>query len=223
MRQITFVATMLAMTLFFALILFVPAGRLDWPFAWVYIATVVTYIGALWLLLERHNPELIDRRRRIGKGTKTWDKVWLAVFAPVMYGVYIVAGLEARLGEPGLPVSLWPMGFALFGGGCALLTWSMLVNPFFEKTVRIQTDHGHKVIESGPYAIVRHPGYLGLFGWMLGTPLMLASAWSFVPAALAIAGIVIRTGMEDRTLNDELEGYAAYASRVPYRLIPRIW
>ncbi len=214
---------MLAMTLFFALILFVPAGRLDWPLAWVYIGIVVAYIGALWLMLERHNPELIDRRKRFGKGTKTWDKVWLSVFAPVMYGVYIVAGLEIRFGSAGLPVSLWPIGFALFGGGCALLTWSMLINPFFEKTVRIQTDHGHKVIESGPYAIVRHPGYLGLFGWMLGTPLMLGSAWSLVPTALAIAGIVIRTALEDRTLCDELEGYAAYVSKVPFRLIPRIW
>ena len=214
---------MVAMVLFFALILFVPAGRLDWTLAWIYIGIVVSYIGALWLLLERHNPELIDRRKRVGKGTKTWDKVWLAVFAPVMYGVYIVAGLEVRFASLGLPVSLWPAGFALFSGGCAILTWSMLVNPFFEKTVRIQTDHGHEVIESGPYEIVRHPGYLGLFGWMLGTPLMLGSVWSFVPAGLSIIGIVIRTALEDRTLNAELEGYAAYASKVRFRLIPHIW
>ena len=223
MRQLSFVATMLAMVLFFALLLLVPAGRLDWPLAWIYIGIVVSYIGALWLLLDRHNPELIARRKRIGEGTKIWDKVWLAVFGPVMYGVYIVAGLEARGGGLGLPVFLWPLGLALFGGGCAILTWSMLVNPFFEKTVRIQTDHGHKVIESGPYAIVRHPGYLGLFGWMLGTPMMLASAWSFAPAVLAIIGIVIRTALEDRTLINELEGYAAYAAKVRFRLVPRIW
>ena len=223
MRTLVFIATMLAMVLAFALLLFVPAGRLDWPLAWIYIGIIVTYIGGLWLLLERHNPELIDRRRRIGKGTKTWDKVWLAFFGPVMYGVYIVAGLEARGGATGLPAVLWPLGFTLFAGGCVLLTWSMLVNPFFEKTVRIQTEHGHEVIDSGPYALVRHPGYLGLVGWMLGTPLMLASAWSFVPATLAIAGIVLRTALEDRTLRNELAGYAEYVSKVHFRLLPRIW
>lgn len=223
MRTLLFIATLLAMALFFALILFVPAGRTDWPLAWIYIGIVVTYIGALWLSLERHNPVLIDRRKRIGKGTKTWDKFWLAVFGPVMYGVYIVAGLEIRSGAPGLPVFLWLLGFLLFAAGCALLTWSMLVNPFFEKTVRIQTDHGHKVVDSGPYAIVRHPGYVGLVGWMLGTPLMLGSVWSFAPAALAIVGVVIRTALEDRTLRDELDGYAEYSSEVHYRLIPHIW
>lgn len=223
MRQLSFVATMLAMVLLFVLILLVPAGRLKWPLGWIYIGIVVSYLGALWLLLERYNPVLIDRRKRIGKGTKTWDKIWLAVFAPVMYGVYIVAGVEARTGSPGLPVYLWPLGFALFAGGCAILAWSMLVNPFFEKTVRIQTDHGHQVIETGPYAIVRHPGYLGLIGWMLGTPLMLTSARSFVPVALVIVGIFIRTALEDQTLRDELEGYAAYAAKVRFRLIPHIW
>ncbi len=223
MRVLAVIATMLAMVLVFALILFVPAGRVDWPLAWIYIAIVVSYIGALWLLLERHNPDLIDRRRRIGKGTKTWDKVWLSIFAPVMYGLYIVAGLEARSGVPGLPVLLWPLGFGLFAAGCAMLTWSMLVNPFFEKTVRIQTEHGHEVITTGPYAIVRHPGYLGLVGWMLGTPMMLASAWSLVPALVAIVGIVIRTALEDRTLRRELEGYATYAATVRCRLIPYIW
>lgn len=223
MRVLLFIATLLAMALVFALILFVPAGRTDWPLAWIYIGIVITFIAVLWLLLERHNPALIERRKRIGKGTKSWDRFWLALFGPVMYGVYIVAGLELRAGTSGLPVVLWPLGFTLFSGGSGLLAWSMLVNPFFEKSVRIQTDHGHRVIESGPYAIIRHPGYLGLIGWMLGTPLMLASGWSFAPAALAIAGVILRTALEDRTLKDELDGYAEYASRVRFRLLPRIW
>ncbi len=223
MRALIFIVTLLAMVALFALILFVPAGRIDWPLAWIYIGIVVTYLGVLWVLLERHNPALIKRRRRIGKGTKTWDKIWLALFAPVMYAVYIVAGLDARGGEASLPVLLWPPGFLLFAGGCALLAWSMLVNPFFEKTVRIQSEHDHEVIDSGPYAIVRHPGYLGLFGWMLGTPLLLGSSWSLVPAVIALVGVVIRTALEDRTLRDELEGYAQYAAKVRFRLFPKIW
>ncbi len=223
MRALTTMASLLAMAVLFALILFVPAGRVDWPLAWVYIGIVVTYLGVLWVLLERHNPALIARRRRVGKGTKTWDKIWLALFAPVMYGVYIVAGLEARGGETGLPLFLWPLGFLLFAAGSAVLAWSMLVNPFFEKTVRIQAEHGHQVIDSGPYAIVRHPGYLGLFGWLLGTPLMLGSGWSFAPAVIALVGVVIRTAFEDRTLRDELDGYAEYTVKVRFRLLPGVW
>ncbi len=99
----------------------------------------------------------------------------------------------------------------------------MGVNPFFEKTVRIQTERGHRVIDTGPYRFVRHPGYLGFCGWMLSTPLLLGSWWAFVPALLSILALVIRTTLEDRTLHNELTGYREYARRVHYRLIPRVW
>jgi protein-S-isoprenylcysteine O-methyltransferase Ste14 len=104
-----------------------------------------------------------------------------------------------------------------------MLTWSMVVNPFFEKTVRIQTDRGHHVIDTGPYAYVRHPGYVGFTGWMISAPLLLDSSWAFVPALLAVVGIAIRTALEDRTLRAELPGYAEYAARVRFRLIPGVW
>ncbi len=221
--MLVFVAVMLGILLLFGLLLLLPAGRLDWPLAWVYIGIVVTYIGANWILLRRFNPELIGRRMHIGEGTKTWDKVWLALFGPIMYALYIVAGLEARDGVMTLPAALWPLGFVAFSGGSVVLTWSMLVNPFFEKTVRIQTDHGQTVIDTGPYAIVRHPGYVGIVAWMIGTPLMLCSAWALIPAGLAIAGVLVRTALEDRTLRDELPGYREYMSRVRFRLLPNIW
>jgi protein-S-isoprenylcysteine O-methyltransferase Ste14 len=99
----------------------------------------------------------------------------------------------------------------------------MVVNPFFEKTVRIQTDNGHRVIDKGPYAYVRHPGYVGFVGWIFSTPLLLASAWAFAPALLAAVGIVIRAALEDRTLHAELPGYPEYAARVRFRLIPEVW
>ena len=99
----------------------------------------------------------------------------------------------------------------------------MVVNPFFEKTVRIQTDRGHRVIDSGPYAYVRHPGYVGFLGWIFSTPLLLSSASAFVPALLAVILLVIRTALEDRTLRAELPGYAEYTDRVRFRLIPGIW
>ena len=99
----------------------------------------------------------------------------------------------------------------------------MGVNPFFEKTVRIQTERGHRVIDTGPYAFVRHPGYLGFFGWCLSAPLLLGSWWAFVPAVLSVVDLVVRTALEDRTLREELEGYEAYSNRVPHRLLPGIW
>jgi protein-S-isoprenylcysteine O-methyltransferase Ste14 len=212
-----------AMALFFAALLFVPAGRLDWTLGWLYIGIVVVYVVLNWALLLRWNPELVERRMHFGEGTKSWDKVWAGLYAPVMLAIYVVAGIEARLDHPGPPGPTWLLGLALFVPGSALLMWSMLVNPFFEKTVRIQTDRGHRVIDTGPYAYVRHPGYAGFVGWILGTPLLLDSAWAFVPALLSIAGIVIRTVLEDRTLRAELSGYAEYAARVRFRLIPAVW
>ncbi len=181
------------------------------------------YVAINWACLLRWNPELIDRRMRFGEGTKTWDKVWAVLYAPVMFAVYVVAGLEARDGVSSLPAATWLVGLAIFVPGAGMLTWSMVVNPFFEKTVRIQTDRGHRVIDTGPYAYVRHPGYVGFVGWILGTPLLLASAWAFVPALLAVVGIVIRTALEDRTLTAELAGYPEYSARVCFRLIPGLW
>jgi protein-S-isoprenylcysteine O-methyltransferase Ste14 len=212
-----------AMAVGFATLLFVPAGRLDWTLGWVYVGIVVVNVVINWACLHRWNPELIDRRMRFGKGTKTWDKVWVVLYATVMIAVYVVAGLDAREGVSSLPGAVWPLGLAIFVPGSAMLTWSMVVNPFFEKTVRIQTDHGHRVIDTGPYAYVRHPGYVGFVGWILSTPLLLASAQAFIPALLAVVGIVIRTALEDRTLRAELTGYAEYAARVRFRLIPGVW
>ncbi len=211
------------MLVFFAALLFVPAGRLDWTLGWIYIAIVAASFIVSWAYLQHWNPQLIDRRMRLGKGTKTWDKIWFVLCTPVMFAVYVVAGLEARDGVSGLPPEAWLIGLAIFAAGSAMLVWSMVVNPFFERTVRIQTEHGHYVIDTGPYAYVRHPGYAGLTGWLLSAPFLLASAWAFVPAALAWVGLVIRTALEDRTLHAELRGYSDYAARVRFRLIPGLW
>jgi protein-S-isoprenylcysteine O-methyltransferase Ste14 len=213
---------LVAMGVVFAVLLFVPAGRLDWTLGWLYVGLVLGYALASWACLERWNPELIERRMQLGEGTKTWDKVWAVAFAPVLVAVYVVAGLEARSGSHP-PGATWLVGLAIFVVGAALLTRSMVVNPFFEKTVRIQTDRGHRVIDTGPYATVRHPGYVGFAGWIVSAPLLLASWWAFVPALLALGGIVIRTALEDRTLRGELAGYREYAARVRFRLVPGIW
>ena len=105
----------------------------------------------------------------------------------------------------------------------ALVTWSMASNRFFSSYVRIQKDRGHVVASGGPYRYVRHPGYVGMLGFGLATPLILGSVWALIPAGLTLVVVVVRTALEDRTLQRELEGYQAYAQRVRYRLVPGLW
>lgn len=204
-------------------LVFVHAWLLGWMLGCIY----VVIFAATWVItvacLLRWNPVLIRRRMYLGKGTKTWDKVWLGLFAPVAIGIYVVAALEVREEISIAHAAAWLLGLAIFVPSWVLVIWSMVVNPFFEKTVRIQTDHGHRVIDTGPYAYVRHPGYVGFVGWMLSTPLLLASAWAFVPALVAVVALVIRTALEDRTLHAELPGYPEYVARVRFRLIPGVW
>jgi len=204
-------------------LVFVLARRVGWTLGWIYVGIFAATLAINLACLLRWNPALIRRRARLGKETKTWDKVWLVLFAPVVMAVFVVAVLEAHAGVARAAGAAWLLGLAVFVPAWALATWSMVANPFFEKTVRIQTEHGHRVIDTGPYAYVRHPGYVGFVGWMLSTPLLLASTWAFVPALLAVVLLVIRTALEDRTLRAELPGYAEYAARVRFRLIPRVW
>lgn len=208
----------------FAVIVLWPAGRLDWWAGWIYLALVITSQVAALIYLQRVNPDVIRHRLSIGAGTKRWDKIWAVCFTPAFLGIFLVAGFDAvRFEWSAMSPWLWPLGLAIWVPGNTLFTWSMGVNPFFEKTVRIQKEGGHRVVDTGPYRLVRHPGYLGFFGWSLSAPLLLGSWWAFLPALLSIVAIVIRTVLEDRTLREELSGYQEYAARVRYRLIPGVW
>jgi len=215
--------TVAAMVVVFAGFVFVNALRLGWTLGWIYVGIVVATLTINMACLLRWNPELIRRRMRISKFTKTWDKVWAVLFAFAIIAIYVAAVMEAQDRVSSAPGAAWLLGLTIFVPGWALAIWSMVVNPFFEKTVRIQTDHGHRVIDTGPYAYMRHPGYVGFAGWMLSTPLLLASNWAFVPTLISVVLLVIRTALEDRTLHAELPGYAEYASRVRFRLIPGVW
>ncbi len=208
----------------FAVVVFWSAGRLGWLEGWLYVAIVSAHLLINILYLMRVNPDLIVHRMQLGRGTKHWDKIWMAVFTPVFVTIYVVAGLDAgRFGWTAMSNWTWLAGLLLFVPGAALLTWAMAVNPFFEKTVRIQSERGHLVIDTGPYAFIRHPGYVGFCGWILSAPLLLRSGWALVPALVAVAALVVRTALEDKTLRRELTGYEAYASRVRCRLIPGLW
>ena len=224
MKIIRLAFALVAAVTVFAALIFWPAGRLDWVAGWLYLGLVALNFLVNLVYLQRVNPELVEARMRIAKGTKRWDIVWGAIFGPTLLATFVVAGLDAVRFEWSTMSSLfWPVGLLLFLPGTVLFSWSMGVNPFFEKTVRIQSDRGHRVIDAGPYAFIRHPGYLGFFGWCLSPPLLLGSWWAFVPAVLSVIGLIVRTALEDRTLRKELEGYAAYSKRVRYRLLPGVW
>ena len=171
------------------------------------------------------NPEVIAARVNHHKGTKRWDLLLGAIFIlPSMLAIPIVAALDdARFHWFPVPWWVCVLGYALFIAGMAGLTWAVSVNKFFEPTVRIQTDRGHRVIDTGPYAIVRHPGYVSGFLVFISMPLSLGSLWALIPAILFCLLLVLRTIGEDRTLRAELTGYKEYAQRVRHRLIPGVW
>lgn len=205
--------------------LFLIAGRLDWLQGWVFMAIFLTGQSIHFLYLWRKNPEVLKARARIGRNTKKWDKTWLTFFAILYLAVLYVGALDSgRYEWSRMPDWLLLVGAALYVFFMALVTWAMSVNPHFEKTVRIQHDRNHRVIDTGPYHIVRHPGYIGsIFGFTLSAPLMLGSWWAMIPAGLTTLWLVFRTALEDRTLRRELAGYEEYARRVRYRLIPFVW
>lgn len=206
------------------LFLFIPAGRLDYWQGWLYLGlSLAILLVTRWVL--RGSPELIEERLKPGAGMKTWDKLYFALSTPLYLVMLVVAGLDAgRFGwSPPLPAWVYLTGVAVYLAGQGLFLWAKRVNRFFATVVRIQAERGQTVCRDGPYRQVRHPGYVGgiLFG--VSSPLILGSLWALIPAVLAAALLVIRTLLEDRTLQAELAGYREYTQQVKYRLVPGVW
>ncbi len=204
-------------------LVFLPVGRIDWTPGWIFIAVLVAAFGLSALLLARVNPMLYRARSRFQPGTKKWDLILLAVLLPAMIAEIPIATLDAgRMGWSAVPQRVVIIGYVLLTGGIAVTTWAQAVNPFFEPGVRIQKERAQQVITSGPYRFVRHPGYAAAIVMFVGIPLALASWCGLLPAGLAIALLVVRTGLEDRLLQAELSGYSDYARRTRHRLVPGI-
>ena len=212
-----------------ALCLFLPAWRLDWPMGWALVAIYAAWQGSMAVILIPRDPALLaERAARDRAGTRTWDVTLMSVVGLLTVTQYVVAGLDFRNGwtqDAGLAIPPPVQWAALVVTALtyALLVWAMTANAFFSKIVRIQDDRGHAVATTGPYRIVRHPGYVGSVISYISIPLMLGSLWSLLPGLPAAVLMVVRTGLEDRTLRRELPGYEAYAGRVRYRLFPGLW
>ncbi|WP_345973964.1 isoprenylcysteine carboxylmethyltransferase family protein [Sulfurimonas sp. HSL3-7] len=199
----------------------------SWWQAWVFFVLIVTAgiggrIGA-----EHRHPGILAERFKYSKaqGVKSWDKVIAPLMAlSLSFPIVIVAGLDHHFAwSPFFPVWMSFLGFILIAFGYAFATWALIENRFFSTFVRIQKDREHEVCSSGPYARVRHPGYAGNMLALLGIVLALGSVWTLIPVVIAIIIAVIRTELEDRTLQEELKGYKAYVQQVRYKWIPGIY
>jgi protein-S-isoprenylcysteine O-methyltransferase Ste14 len=208
-----------------AALIFVPAGRLDWVMGWAVVGLHLALFLVMTFVLRRHDPTLIaERSRVVTPDTKGWDKVVTLVLSLVGLGALILGGLDHRFGlSPRMPLAVQIAGLALAALGYSLFFWAMVSNKYFSRVVRIQSDRGHAVATDGPYRYVRHPGYVGFAVAWPSMALALGSLWGLIPGGLAAAAIVVRTALEDRTLQQELDGYREYASEVRYRLLPGVW
>jgi protein-S-isoprenylcysteine O-methyltransferase Ste14 len=216
-----------AVYLLIPLLLLLCGGDFGWWQAWLYALMIFTAgIGGRVWAEQRHPGLLAERQNRENlQHAKAWDKVLAPLMAvSVSFPMVIVAGLDHRYGwSPDFPLSLVLIGFMLISLGYLFATWALAENRFFSSMVRIQTDRGHVVCDSGPYRFVRHPGYAGNIPALLGMVLALGTLWTLVPALVALVITLVRTVLEDRTLMEELPGYQEYARRVRYRLIPGIY
>ena len=209
------------------LILLICGWDLGWWQAWLYsmLFLAAGIGGRMWA--EQRHPGLTAERQNIEniQNAKAWDKVLAPLMAvSISFPMVIVAGLDHRYNwSSEFPLWLIVTGFILISLGYAFAAWAMVENRFFSSVVRIQTERGHVVCDSGPYRFVRHPGYAGIIIPLFGIVLALGSVWTLIPATVALIIAVIRTVLEDQALQEELPGYRDYARRVRYRLIPGIY
>jgi protein-S-isoprenylcysteine O-methyltransferase Ste14 len=208
--------------LLLAIALFLPAG-IGWTYGWVFLVVFLLQTVLAIVYVWQRNPEIFVARSKIQKGTKWWDKVVLLFLLLSLAAIFPVAGLDDHYcwssASPGVVV----IGYVLLSVGMFVSVWVEAVNKFAEPGVRIQAERGHKVIDTGPYAFVRHPMYDASFALFAGMSLALGSYWALIPTVIASLVLIVRTALEDQTLQNELEGYKEYAQRVHYRLIPGVW
>ena len=198
-------------------IFFLIAGDWAWGWGWVFYFVLIIFLAAHPLLLIPIDPQLLAERARGSQteGTKNWDRILTMIGAGVLpFASQLLGALDHRWKwTPALPVSLQVSGAISTVIGYALFLWAMISNAFFAEGVRIQSERGHTVCESGPYRFVRHPGYVGSILSLIGIPITLGSYWAMIPAIISIAAFFIRAALEDRTLQIELEGYTSYSEK----------
>jgi protein-S-isoprenylcysteine O-methyltransferase Ste14 len=205
--------------------LFWSAGRIDWWPAWASVTVMSAWIAATAIIVLFFNPDLLAERLGPRKGAKPWDTaIIMGTLGLIQLARYSLAGLDQRYGwTGGFPPAAQVSALTVCALGYALVVWATASNPFFSQIVRIQSERGHVVIAGGPYLYVRHPAYAGAILYEAAVSVLLASWWALIASGLNVFLLILRTALEDRTLEAELGGYIDYARRVRYRLLPGVW
>jgi protein-S-isoprenylcysteine O-methyltransferase Ste14 len=210
--------------LFMLAAIFVPAGTLKWPEAWLFLIFYFSTVTWFMIWMKRHSPGLLRERMSRKKDVKSWDKKFMWAYLTTLIPLAILPGLDAvRLQWSSIPLTVKTGAFLGFFPAMGIIFWAMRENAYLSDVVRIQEDRGHKVCTTGPYRYVRHPMYAGVILIMLCFPLFMGSLFSLIPAVIIAILFVFRTALEDKTLQEELPGYKEYAQKVHYRLVPRVW
>jgi protein-S-isoprenylcysteine O-methyltransferase Ste14 len=223
------IAKLLLQNLFFVVamgaLLFASAGTLHWPGAWALLATSALLGPACGLWLAKTDPALLAERMRLTARDEqpAADKKFMLVFAASALIWLIAMGLDRRLHPSGVPFALQALGLALYLASTGFIMWVFRVNSFAAPVIKVQAARDHHVISTGPYAFVRHPMYSGVMLFFLGVPLLVGSWWGLAIAPLFAVLFAVRARIEERALLAGLPGYADYAARVRYRLLPGIW
>jgi protein-S-isoprenylcysteine O-methyltransferase Ste14 len=206
-------------------LLLLPAGKVHWPGAWVFLATIAILgiSGGLWL--ARSDPELLAERMRpmMQNDQPAADKKFMVVFGTTALIWFLAIGLEKRMHASGIPVAVQALGLAMLVFSSGFIMWVMRENSFAAPVIKLQTERGHRVVSTGPYAFVRHPMYSGAVLFFVGAPLLLGSWWGLAMSPLFVVLFAVRAGIEERALIAGLPGYADYTMRVRYRLLPGLW
>jgi len=211
-------------SLFCITALFIPAGTLKWPEAWLFIVFYALAVTAIVTWMKKRAPGLLAERTRRKKDVKSWDKIFMVFYSIFLLILLILPGLDAvRFRWSNIPMMVKIIAFTGYIPGFAIVFWAMRENAFLSNVVRIQEDRGHTVCTSGPYKYVRHPMYVGVILIMLCFPLSLGSLYTLIPAVVITVLFLIRTALEDKTLREELPGYKEYSQKVRFRLIPGLW
>jgi len=206
-------------------LLLLPAGTLRWPAAWLYLATTAALglAGGLWL--ARVDPALLEERMRpmMQEDQPEADKKFMLAFGAAALAWFIVLGLDHRWHGPNLPLALQALGYVLMLAATLFMLRVIRENTFAAPVVKVQAERSHRVIDSGPYAFVRHPMYSGAVLYFVAIALMLGSLWGLALTPVFFVLFSIRAGLEERVLTGGLPGYADYVARVRYRLVPGLW
>lgn len=223
-RGLRYILQRFGMLAIFGACLFAAAGSWTWWRGWA--GLIVCLLSECFIngVLAVRAPNTLNERGTSHAGVKPFDRLFATLYLALSIGLAVVIGLDCvRFQWSSLPWATFVIGACLIAAATALGTWAMVVNEHFELLVRIQSERHHRVVTSGPYRLVRHPGYLAAILGVVAGPLLFGSVWGSVPTGLLAVLVVWRTIREDLTLRDELEGYAEYTKQTPNRLIPFFW